>query len=308
MKHILIRTGIDVFKYTFQDLEAKFPPSSIISVTSQNYMEKLKKLSMRPMFSKKYLVYVTLIDNSRETITAVTTLSNLKWVKLIVQTNNSDVFLELMGSLDSARWLIVNSYETSDELKEEYLRRELLALNCEPKYITDYKLKLIRRRLRYQEHKASLYLPTLASSPMTIKLIESTIPLYSGVTVSNIGRVFFEKSKHARVANLVYRYRYYIKNIYRNISDYIDTWLALYEQYITGNLNESTIDNWIVKNGKQYKIKYNYQVQQFLDSFLKISADMMILIKMQLAEHSTDSSYNKTILLIRLMNLISKTA
>lgn len=303
---IVLRTGIDIYKRYLKKLESKCADGDVYHITQNTFSEHYKSFSRRPMFSRYYLVYADISELEKKYSDYLEMLSKCSWVQLILCTKTKEAFdlLKVHKIFSSFRFL--DCYGLPKAVIESYIRTELKANGCPSEKITKAAVTRIRRRARYKEHVLDSVLPILAKTDMALKTINSYIAPYNGVTIGNIGSRIFIPEKAAPVGALLYRYRWYIKDVYKAVHSYILSWFELYEEYACGALSEDTLLSWLEQSGKKYKLTYDYQVKAWLKSFSTYSYEFMCVaytILMQAAHSNNSEQFLAVYKIYRMVNL-----
>lgn len=304
MRHLAIRTGINVFEEVLSSLEKKVPDNYVKHITSANYSSFTDALRIRPLFVPYYLVYLTITgEEDSKLITFIKQSAGVSYIRLVIMTRSQEVFESLSTELKGFDFLFMDSYNVSDDFMCRYIRYKLHKLGLPYAALTENKIRLIRRRIRYKEYALDNSLELLARSKFTVNTIKELIQPYKGVTLSNIDRCFFDSDRSDQVAAIIFSHRFYVDSIYKSICRYLAKWFCMYDEYISGRLTHSTVMQWIEKYGsaKNFNVKYDYQAKRWLESFERHSYDMMMTIYIMLQEKQNVTSYRKAVLLLEIL-------
>lgn len=304
-KDIVLRTGVDVFRPVLDRLESAVSQNSVKHISSMTSVNTIKALHVRPMFSKKYIIYASLSEEDPKYTNTLLELSQLSWIQLIVTVSNRAVFDSLSYDAKFKQFVFLDCYKVSNAILEEYIRYSLLKNGCNPKYITKTSITRIRRRARFRTYVLDSVLPILAKTNLSQKIVESHIAPYTGVTLSNIGRRFFEPAKKIHVARFLNRYRNYISIIFKSVKSYVESWLSLYDEYVSGRLSEETALDWLETSGEKFKIYYSYEITAWLESFSTYSYDFMLIVFVELQEASHENNNIQLLTLYKLFRMVN---
>ena len=302
---IVLRTGVDVFRPVLDKLEQGVSSSCVKHISSSTAVETIKKLHTRPMFSSKYIVYASLAEDDPRYIATLLELAQLRWIQLIITVSNRIVFDTLRYDSKFTAFKFLDCYNVSTGLLEQYISYTLLKNGCNPKYITKTSITRIRRRARFRTYVLDSVLPILAKTNLSQKVVESYIAPYTGVTLSNIGKRFFEPAKKVYIARFLNRYRNYISHIFKNVKAYVESWLDLYDEYASGRLSEETALEWLKTSGEKYKIHYSYEITAWLKSFSTYSFDFMTFVFIELQEASHENNNCQLLTLYKIFRMVN---
>lgn len=302
--NLVIRTGVDVFRPYLDKLEEDVPDGYIKHVTVSTSADVYNSLHIRPMFSNHIIVYASLADDDTKYIAHILELAKLDWIQLIITVSNHLIFDNLMYDSHFKSFKFLDCYKVNKDLLEKYIRYSLLKNGCNPRYITKTSITRIRRRARYRTYVLDSVLPILAKTNLSQRVVYSYIAPYTGVTLSNIGKRFFEPEKKVYVAQFLSRYRNYVSVIFKNVRAYVDDWLLLYDEYASGRLSEETALNWISDYGSKFKIHYSYEVTAWLDSFNLYSYDFMIFVFTELQEATHENNNLQLLALYKVFRMV----
>lgn len=305
-RHIVLRKGINIYGRYLAVLEARINKSNIKTLAQDNYLGLMSVLSTKPMLSRYYLVYASVgkLDKvDHKYLDFLKVLSTYKWIYLVITTEIRETFdgLRFIKAFNSFTFL--NCYGLSNDILHAYIRSELLANGASKNSVTEDVIKRIRTRIRYKEYTLDSVLPQLACTELKIADINRIISPYTGVTVSNFGRMLFEPKKKKPVADILCKYRKYPDTIFKNVQEYVNTWLKLYNDFHSGELCEDNAFQWLEEHGKQYNLLYEYQIRQWLESFSRYSYDFMILVLLQL--ESATNTVTKELALYKIYRMVN---
>lgn len=303
--NIVLRTGVDVFRPVLDKLEYEVSQNCIRHITASTSVDTIKALFTRPMFSNKQIVYASLAEDDSKYLETLLELSRLHWIQLIITVSNRVLFDTLRYNAKFSSFKFLDCYNVSNALLEQYISYTLLKNGCNPKYITPTSITRIRRRARFRTYVLDSTLPILAKTNLSQKVVESYIAPYTGVTLTNIGKRFFEPAKKAYVATFLNRYRNYISYIFKNVRSYVEDWLALYSEYASGALSEETALDWLKASGERYKIHYSYEVTAWLQSFSTYSVEFMLFIFTELQEASHGNNNQQLLALYKIFRMVN---
>lgn len=302
---IVLRTGIDVFRPILDKLELGVSTNCIKHISAGTSPETLKTLYTRPMFSSKIIVYASLAEDDAKYIGNLLELANLNWIQMVISVSNRVLYDSLVYDSRFKAFKFLDCYRVKNEVLERYIRYSLLKNGCDPKYITKTSITRIRRRARFRTYVLDSVLPVLAKTNLSQKVVESYIAPYTGVTLSNIGKRFFEPEKGVYVAKFLSRYRNYISNIFKSVKAYVESWLVLYDEYASGQLSEETALDWLDTRGEKFKIHYSYEVTAWLSSFTTYSYDFMLFVFMELQEATHENNNCQLLTLYRIFRMVN---
>lgn len=279
LKHIVLRTGIDIFSGILKSVETNLNPSCIVNVDQSNYTS-LAVCKTKPMFSRYYMLYVTLhdienVDNLY--LNWITNASSINWIILVIKTDNRATFEQLHFKKPFDSFTYLDCYNVQTVILDKYIKGRLLSYGAPAQLVTNKAVVCIRRRVKYREYILDSMLPRLAATDLSRKAIYSLIAPYTGVTVSNFGMKLFDTSKAKPVAELMFRYCRYPDTLFRNTYDFIQKWFSLYSVFISGELSDSNVMDWIFTSGSAYQITKEYQVRQWLQLLSSYSYEFMCI-------------------------------
>lgn len=303
--NIVLRTGVDVFRPVLDRLEKDVSRNCIKHISANTQPETLKTLYTRPMFSRRIIVYASLAEDDSKYISTLLELTNLAWIQLIISVSNRILYDTLVYDSRFKQFKFLDCYRVNNEVLEQYIRYSLLKNGCDPKFITKTSVTRIRRRARFRTYVLDSVLPILAKTNLSQKVVESYIAPYTGVTLSNIGKRFFEPEKHMYVAKFLNRYRNYISNIFKSVRAYVEQWLFLFDEYASGRLSEETALDWLETSGEKFKIHYTYEVTAWLQSFERYSYDFMIFVFTELQEASHENNNCQLLTLYKIFRMVN---
>lgn len=301
MKGVVIRTGINCYRYLVESLRKKAGRSSQLAVNISNYRQYTDKLSHKPMFSKYYLVEVSYKDDTGffDWITKVLLMST--WIQTVIYVDTRDDFDKLREDLRSFDMLFYDSYAVSDEYLAKYIRKYLYLASDQRIKIDMETAKYIRRRIKYQDYLLDSKLDLLVHTDLSRKTIQRIIPKYRGVKVSTFPFHFFKQDKPREIGSFLSRYQGSISYLYRPMMDFISTWLDLYQEYLSGQLSPMNYLAWLSTSGGKYDIKYRYQLENWMYLLDRYSYELVLTYRDLLYRHRNDSDFNKTLTLFKLM-------
>lgn len=305
MKHLLVRTGIQTYRYVIRKMESKLTPSSVINLNTYNYLDLKEKLSHRPMFTKYYLVKITYEEDAKYLDWVCNELLTLDWIQGVVFTNTMETFEQLQKKLQKLEPVIFDCYNVDKNFMLRYITRQLFELSDGRIRLTKSKADLIRRRIRYQEVQLDSKLQILANTNCTIKIIERTIPRYRGVKLATLPYHFFSGSKQGEVAGFIGRYMHSSEYVYDPIHEFANTWLELYEHYLSGELAPTNYLDWMLANGEKYKIKFPYQMERWMGLLRSHGYERVLTIKLELDAHAKDNDFGRIFTLYKLLKGMS---
>lgn len=306
--NIVLRKGINVYGRYLASFEAKVTPSSIKHITANTYSNYLTAFNNRPMLSRFYIIYAELgkmIKTDHRYIDYLKALAVMPWVKLIILVDSRETFDELKYIKPFSSFIFLNCYGLSDAVLEAYICKELIAHGAEKRIVTEEVAKRIRRRARYKEYVLDSVLPQLACTRLTIRDINRVITPYTGVSLSNFGRCFFDPKKAKPISDLMMKYRRYPDNIFAAVQEYVSDWMKIYDCFHNGTLSENNAINWVETTGKSYGVTYEYQAMQWLDSFSRFSYDFMLLVLLQLQEAAGKNANTKMLALYKIYRMVN---
>lgn len=283
--NIVLRQGINVYGRYLKSIEAKITPNCIHTLTADTYLKYTARLNSKPMFSRFYLIYadVELLDKvDKRYLAFLLNCAVIPWIRLVVRTRIKETFDQLHFLKGFSEFQFLDCYNLSKDTLNAYIKAELLSNGADKSKVTEEIVNRIRKRVRYKEYVLDSILPQLACTELTPKDVNRLITPYSGVTLSNFGRRFFEPQKAKPVAELMCNYRKYPDLLYKSVLDYIDSWCKFYNIYITGEFCEDNIISWLETSGSKYGITYEYQARQWLDALSRYSYEFMIFAYIQL--------------------------
>lgn len=303
--NIILRTGIDVFRPILDKFEKGVSKNCIKHITANTSPETLKTLYTRPMFSRKIIVYAALTEDDTKYILALLELAKLDWVQLIISVSNRVLYDSLVYDSRFKSFKFLDCYRVKNEVLEQYIRYSLLKYGCNPAYITKTSVVRIRRRARFRTYVLDSVLPILAKTNLSQRIVESYIAPYTGVTLSNIGKRFFEREKKVYVAQFLNRYRNYISHIFKSVKAYVENWLILYDEYASGRLSDETALMWLETSGEKFKVHYSYEVASWLQSFSTYSFDFMIFVFTELQEAAHENNNCQLLALYKIFRMVN---
>lgn len=302
---LVIRTGVDVFRPTLDKLESEVSANCIKHISRLTSIDTIKALHTRPMFSKRQIVYAALADDDTKYIALLLELSQLSWIQLIITVSNRVMYDTLVYDIRFKSFRFLDCYKVTNAILENYIIYSLTKYGCNPKYITKTSVTRIRRRAKFRTYVLDSVLPLLANTNLSQKVVNTYIAPYTGVTLTNIGKRFFEPAKKIYVAKFLSRYRNYISVIFRNVRAYVDDWLNLYNEYASGRLSEETALTWLETYGNKYKIHYSYEITAWLNSFNTYSFDFMIFVFTELQEASHENNNLQLLTLYKIFRMVN---
>lgn len=305
VQHYILREGVNVFGSVLQRLESKVTPTCIKRVDGSNYTELSKQLKVKPMFSRYYLVYANVSESDQSYFDFLNTLALSGWVQLILTVRSKAILDEVQCHRYFDDFKVLDCYNVTIDVMDKYIYDTLIQNGCDPRYVTQAAVTRIRRRAKYKAYVLDSVLPLLAQTNLSKKTVESYISPYTGVTLQNIGVQFFNPKKQDIVASYMLRYHKHITDIYKRVSAYVDSWLKLYEEYISGRLSDETVISWIDNYGKRYDIAYEYQAQKWLKSFSSVSYEFMITVFVMLQEYKNASNNLQLTALYKIFRMVS---
>lgn len=303
--NIILRTGVDVFRPLLDRLEKDVSSNSIKHISANTSADVLKTIYTRPMFSKKLIVYASLAEEDPKYLGTLLEIAGLAWVQLVVSVSNRVLYDSLVYDSRFRAFKFLDCYRVKNDVLEQYIRYSLLKNGCNPRYITKTSVTRIRRRARFRTYVLDSVLPILAKTNLSQKVVESYIAPYTGVTLTNIGKRFFEPEKSLYVAKFLNRYRGYISNIFKSVKSYVESWLTLYDEYASGRLSDETALDWLDTSGEKFKIHYSYEITAWLKSFSMYSYDFMLFVFMELQEASHENNNCQLLSLYKVFRMVN---
>lgn len=300
MKHIAIRTGINSYRYTVQKLKSKLTPDAILMVTHDNYQELAERLKHRPMFSKYFLLEIHFESDSRF-LEFITNCMHSSWIQCVIYASNKEGFEQLQQKFRREDIIFYDSYQTPDSILIKYIQQAVWDLSNKTIKLDKATATHIRNRVKFQDYLLDGKLELLVHTDFSKATINKMIPKYRGVKLATLPYHFFKAEKKREVAGFLVRYKNNIDTLYKPIVKFVGIWLELYEFYFTGELSSTNYIDWMAAHGVEYEIRYDYQIQRWLDLLAMYSYEKVLVIKMMLDEASEQSSYKKTLLLLNLL-------
>lgn len=301
MKGVVIRTGINCYRYLVESLRAKAGKSAQISASLDNYRHFTDKLSHKPMFSKYYLVEVNYKDDSNYLDWIHKVLLMSPWVQTVIYVDSRDDFDNIKEELRSYDLLFYDSYSVSDEYLAKYIRKYLYIASDRRIKIDMDTAKYIRKRIKYQDYLLDSKLDLLIHTDLSRKTIQRIIPKYRGVKVSTFPLHFFKQDKPREIGSFLSRYQGSISYLYKPMMDFISLWLELYQEYLSGQLSPMNYLAWLSVSGAKYDIKYRYQLENWMFLLERYSYELVLTYRDLLYRHRNDSDFIKTLTLFKLM-------
>lgn len=303
MRHIIIRTGINCYTYLVQSLKRKAGPSACLKVNQDNFNEFVEKLAYRPMFSKFYLVELEFTDTARGEFKKFITdrLLTSNWIQCIIYVHHTELFEELKEVYKGYDILFYNSYSVSDEYLAKYIRRYIYDATSGEQIISMELARYIRKRVKYQDYLLDSKLDLLAHAHIDKKSIRQIIPRYRGVKVSTFPYHFFRQDKESEIGSFISRYQYSIDYLYKPMISFLETWVSLYSEYLSGNLTPLNYMDWIVANGSRFSISYKYQIENWLWLLENYSYELVISYSYFLYKYRNAGDFEKTLAIYKLM-------
>ena len=303
--HLIVREGVNVFKYYLHKLEKQVVPSCIKHLTADNYTALGQQLGTKPMFSKYYLVYANVKENDTRYLEYLHKLALCKWIKLIITVRSRTIYDIVRCHPYFSSFEVLDCYNVTTKVMERYIANELINYGCNPAYVTQTAVTRIRRRAKYKAYVLDSVLPLLANTNLSKKVVDSYISPYTGVSLQNIGSQFFNPDKSAVIASYLYRYRKYISNIYKQVSSYLEKWFKLYDEYIAGALCEETVIAWVENSGSKFEITQEYQARKWLNSFSSYSYDFMLSAYIMLIENASANNNQQLSTLYKIYRMVN---
>lgn len=306
--NIVLRLGINIYGRYLKSIESKITPNCIQHVTSDTYLRYVSKFNNRPMFSRFYMVYADMdsLDKvDKKYIDFLLNCSITPWVVLVVQTRIKETFDQLHFIKGFSDFQFLDCYNLSKDTLNAYIRAELLSYGASADKITEDSVNRIRKRVRYKEYVLDTVLPQLACTELSVKDINRLISPYSGVTLNNFGRCFFDPKKSKPVSEIMCNYRKYPDTIYKSVMEYINSWCKFYDIYVTGEFCEDSILQWIDSSGSKYGIAYEYQARKWLTALGQYSYDFMMFAYIQLQPFSNSSASEKMNVLYKVYRMVN---
>lgn len=308
LQHIVLRTGIDIFRGVLNSLESKLTSNCIMHLNITNYSTALAVIKTKPMFSRYYMLYVTLdsldtIDNMY--LNWIIEISSIKWVILIIKTGNRTTFEQLHFKKPFDTFTYLDCFSVRSDILNRYIANRLLAYGA-PKYlVTNKAITCIRRRVRYREYILDSMLPRLAATNLSRNAIYSLIAPYKGVTLSNFGMKLFDKTKSKPVGELMFRYCKYPDLLFKSTYEFVNKWFSLYELFVKGELSENNMLGWVNQSGFSYQITKEYQVKQWLSLLSTYSFEFMCIVFSELQDAFDKKNSDKIFALYRIFKMVN---
>lgn len=300
MKHLIIRTGINTYKYVVKRLESQVTSDAILNVWITNYESHAETIEHRPMFSTHYLLRVYYKDD-KKFFNFIKGVMVYPWVQCIVYIDSAEIFESFTMELKGIPHVAFDSYTVSKDFLIKYVQQSMLDLSGGEIKLSKEKADLICTRIRFKEYELDRKLELLSHTDLSIATIKKHLIPYTGVSNKTFPYHFLMKQKQRELGTILIRNLYDIKYLYSGLLEYIDTWFELYDEYYEGHLNKNTIVEWVRVSGATYKIKQEYQAKRWLDLLEIYSYERMMYLRVLLQSKSNYSSYNKTMLLIRIL-------
>lgn len=301
MKHLIVRTGIAVYRYTVMKMKDKVGANACMYLNESNYTKYSDKVAHRPMFSRYYLVELDWEPDSRLANHVISNLFTSNYVQCIVYVSDRDAFesLEQLYSKDN-NFVFLDCYNVTPEFLDAYIVRTIYDLTKGEVTLSAKKAELIRKRVRYQEHILDAKLELLAFTDLTIKTITQHIPPYRGVTISTFPYHFFMGEKKGEIAIFLTRYRRYPATLYKPLLEFMATWDELYTLYLDGEISQYNYIEWMLRNGKPYGITKDYHIERWMKLFRKHSYERFVYFNMKIQTTSSLPDYEKILLLVQI--------
>lgn len=302
---IVIRSGVNVFGRYVRAIESKAVRNCILTPQDGVTPALISTCKTKPMFSKYYVVHLEiskldLVD--KRYIEMIKQLISFKWVILIFKISSREAFDRLRYIAPFDTFTFLDCYAVTAKVMHAYIRAELIRCGADKRYVTKTLVEHIRKRAKYKEYVLDSVIPRLAYSDLSKATVNSMIAPYRGVTVSNFGSKLFDPDKAAPVLEMLQRYSKYPDSLHKSTCDYIQTWLALYDEYVTGEFSEDSVANWLTTNGKKYGVLYGYQAKQWLRAMSTYSYEFMMLASITLRATSSSA---KTFALYKLFRMVN---
>ncbi|MEG2262765.1 MAG: hypothetical protein RSC68_00155 [Acinetobacter sp.] len=279
--------------------------SSSVVITHENYIRLQDKLLRKPMFSKYYLVEITYYDDTKFNEWITKKLLASPWVQAVIYTSTAEEFETAYTSLKPFNVAVFDCYNISKELLMQYIYAQVYELSAGTIKLSSYKVDIIRRRVKYQEHILDTKLSLIANSNATIKTIESLIPMYKGVKLATFPYHFFAGAKVQEVASFMLRYKHNMQSLYEPLLKFVDEWLVLYDLYTSGQLSPSNYMEWMQENGEAHKIKYSYQMDRWMILLRKYSYERLITIKLLLEGNKEKDNFDKLFIMYKILRSVN---
>lgn len=300
MKSLVIRTGINTYRYLVRKMKKGLTPDALLTITQGNYTDYVDRVSHRPMFSKHFLLEIYYESESQYLEFIQNALAS-KWVQCVIYVSNKEAYEQLQKVLAKYDILFYDSYQAPDSVLLDYIQKSLYEQSDGKLKASLDVAKYIRRRVRFQEFLLDSKLEYLARTDLSKAAIDKAIPKYRGVKLATLPYHFFKAEKKREVASFLVRYKNNIDIVYKPIIKFVDTWLEMYDFYLTGELNETNYLAWMESHGRTFQIKYDYQMQRWLELLSLYSYEKVLTIRMLLESESGHSNYKKTVLLTKLL-------
>ncbi len=300
MKHVIIRTGVGCYRYLVDSMRKKARSASI-SLTKSNFEQYKDKLAYKPMFTPYYMVEAIYATDSKYSDYIVKTLASSPWIQLVVYVDKREDFESLQGSMRHLDVLFFDSYSVDDSYMIKYIQKHVWEISGHTKKLSFDTAKYIRRRVKFQDYLLDSKLELLCHTDFSKQDIRKIIPAYRGVKVSTFPLHFFKGDHKGEIASFLVRYQRSIDYLYKPTLEFVQTWLTLYEKYLSGEISPVNYTQWMLINGESFGIRYTYQMDNWMSLFSMYSYDLVLLIFSQLYSHRNDTSYLKTLVLYKLL-------
>lgn len=302
MKHLIIRDGLPYSDLVVDNRCKGVPASCQILCTRENLEEANGKVQYRPILAKQFVLKISYdkTDMPRYIMTWAEkphirmiiyckSLEDYESVKVRFRTNNID-----FDSFDS--------YKSPKALIDKYILVKLNSVKTHQ--ISNETLQLIRGRLHGHGKEIIGYLELLARTGCTRADVLRIIPKKSSLTPYNFAQRLFLGENRRTVNDLIVRYRYYPRNLIKNLNDFCKNMDEIYIEVLNGKLADSNYLEWFVDNKKERKLTGEYQVEQYLEIVSRVSYPKFMAI-WNLVRKSTSDQYTDLVILFKVVRWLS---
>lgn len=303
--HLVVLSTLPYYKIVTKRIEELNSPSSCLHVTLYDYNGVDSKIKSRPFFSAQYQVFVE-YARDEEYLRHVFEWATVEWVRLIVLCPFKVAYddIQVRFRKHNLKFDRFNSYLTEFSQKAHYIQDEFKELTLGEQELPYKYASYIASRLRGSESQLDFVLGQVSNlDKITYHTVGPLLPKQRTMGVGNfMMKVLLpDPIEVAEVIDICSRYRYYCTPLYRAVDEFVEMWLKMFDEFITGRLSELNEVAWVaeVGVGKEFKITTPMQAHKWIVLLESYSYDLMMFLKLDLIDMKRDTYFNRYVRLLQ---------
>ena len=275
----ILAGNTNLYEDVLEKFNSQVNPSSRIVMTSNNVEEVLTEVSVKPFFSKYYVVTVFVRGLDYRTIQEIIKISKEDHVKMALVCGSRKEY-ELFEGVEES--VSLNCYRLSNNILNHYLTKRI-------EYnIGGNLLKEFRGRIKGRYDLTDYYIEVInREKPLTVTQLRRLVPKYNVIGFEQLFINMMKRENIKKSFELIDDYTFGLHYLHKQIKSMTDKLDKLYWEFYNGKLNRNNRREWYSNNGKDWKLR-EYYLEKYIEIMEEVSYDEFIMIKEEIEKVGTD--------------------